>query len=342
MFRFRCSDVSCSSALRLPCVAATVLLTLTVGSGHAFAAWPLESSAEVLLAYGAEYVRDGSPATHSGLDLAGESGDQVLCPEAGVVSFVGRVPGVGGTILAMTVRTSDDLLVTLMPLASAAVAEGEQVAASDVVGTLAGAGDGSCASTHVHVSLRRGERYLDPTALLGPAPVAITLPVEEVGGGIEPAVPVKDPPVPTTVEPPCTVAEAPASERVPVTASAANPAPVESIADAPLPAQSPPTGEFAHSALAVDASPSGGRAAQQMTGRDPAPRSITMRPQEFRTAHGGRPAMRERSSMNPDLLAGPALFAAGLLAMWPLWRRKGHPVPDVRPEFDDVAAAVSR
>ena len=69
----------------------------------------------------------------------------VRAPLSGRVSFAGRVPGAGGgTVLAVTIATASGS-VTLMPLASASVKAGAELAEGDSVGTLDGNGDASSA-----------------------------------------------------------------------------------------------------------------------------------------------------------------------------------------------------
>lgn len=129
-------------------------------------------SAGVQLGFGATYpAADGTAATHRGIDLAGEAGDEVVAPLAGEVTFVGRVPGAGGTtVLAVTIRTARGS-VTLLPLEQAVVSRGATVAEGQPVAALATGGDASSSATHLHMGLRTGSLYLDPTGMLTP-PVA--------------------------------------------------------------------------------------------------------------------------------------------------------------------------
>ena len=61
---------------------------------------------------------------------------------------------------------------------------GTRVAAGSVVGTVQGPADGGavashCAATCVHWGVRRGQRYVDPLALLGERPPIVLLPLGE-------------------------------------------------------------------------------------------------------------------------------------------------------------------
>jgi hypothetical protein len=181
------------------------LAALLAGPQQAFAAettWPLQSPSAVLLAYGEAY----SGRTHSGVDLRAGAGDRVVAPCAASVAFAGRVPaGVGQTCLAITLALPDGRSMTLMPLATAAVTAGSEVGAGAKIGEIAAAGDGSCAESHLHVGLRRGDTYLDPMTLL----------VAPVVGASEPQ------------------PQAASSAEAPVVGGAASPSPV-AVAPAPV------------------------------------------------------------------------------------------------------------
>ncbi len=139
----------------------------------ALARSPLASGAtEVRLGFGATYAAaDGKSSTHRGLDLVGEEGAEVVAPLAGEVTFVGRVPGAGGTtVLATSIRTAQGS-VTLLPLDRVMVVRGATVEEGEQVATLAADGDVSSSATHLHLGLRMGNLYLDPTSLM-PVPIA--------------------------------------------------------------------------------------------------------------------------------------------------------------------------
>ena len=127
----------------------------------------LASQNEVLLCYGATYAVGGIQRTHRGADVAPGEDDTAHSFTSGEVSFAGRIPAdEGGSVFAVTVRTSDGLLVTVHPLSEVWVGEGETVCTGDGLGQVAASGDSSVADTHVHVSARRGDTYLDPSFLI--------------------------------------------------------------------------------------------------------------------------------------------------------------------------------
>jgi hypothetical protein len=173
--------------------AAVIALACVASSAHA-TGWvaPVEGC-EIVTAFGAVY----SGKTHRGVDLAASAGAEVSTPAAGRVTFAGRVPADGGgTCGAVTVEIADGLRVSLLPLGDVFVSAGEGLSAGEVVGTIAAAGDDSHAMPHLHLGLRRGDTYLDPTGLL---PVVSGAPAAPEPPGPPDIVP--DPDVPPGVEP---------------------------------------------------------------------------------------------------------------------------------------------
>ena len=136
------------------------------------------SSSAVSLGFGESYAApDGSSCVHRGIDVALGSGARVEAPLDGTVRFAGRVPGPhGGSVLAVTIETERGA-VSLLPLAELSAGRGDEVERGEAVGLLADSGDPSSAGSHLHVGLRRGDLYVDPSVLLeaaapAPAPVA--------------------------------------------------------------------------------------------------------------------------------------------------------------------------
>ncbi|QJW37112.1 M23 family metallopeptidase [Cellulosimicrobium protaetiae] len=114
---------------------------------------------------------------HRGVDLAATPGAPVRSPAPGVVTFAGPVAGRG-----VVVVTHDDGLRTSLEPVTGVVPRGSRVAAGAVVGTLQASQDalGShCPGTCVHWGVRRGDRYVDPLALLGDRPPIVLLPLGE-------------------------------------------------------------------------------------------------------------------------------------------------------------------
>ncbi len=144
-------------------VAAVMLDALAVA---AFAA-----PGAALLGFGSEYAApDGSTCVHRGVDVGAAPGSSFDAPVTGTVKFAGRVPGPhGGSVRAVTLETADGT-VSMLPFEDLSVAKGDVVEAGDRVGRVAQDGDPSSSDPHVHLSLRHGDLYVDPSVLLA-API---------------------------------------------------------------------------------------------------------------------------------------------------------------------------
>ncbi len=129
-------------------------------------------AAAVVRPVAGEVVRPFDPpdsafgAGHRGVDLRAVPGEDVRSPLAGTVAFAGRVAGAGW----VTIDHGGGLATTYGVLDDLAVAEGQPVAAGDVLGRVA-AGRG-----HLDWGARRDGRYVDPLGLLGRWRVALVDP----------------------------------------------------------------------------------------------------------------------------------------------------------------------
>jgi murein DD-endopeptidase MepM/ murein hydrolase activator NlpD len=141
--------------LALPAAAIPPRAVAVAGYG-----WPLRPGPDRI-------VRDFDPpprpwlAGNRGVDLAGRVDQRVYAAAAGVVSFAGRVAGIGTVSV-----TSGPLRTTYQPL-RVRVRVGERVSRRTVLGRLALAGSHCLPAACLHWGLLRGSLYLDPLALLG-------------------------------------------------------------------------------------------------------------------------------------------------------------------------------
>jgi murein DD-endopeptidase MepM/ murein hydrolase activator NlpD len=92
---------------------------------------------------------------HRGVDYATEPGEAVHAIGSGTVTFAGQV----AHLRFVTIRHPDGLDSTYSYLATIAVRRGQHVAQGDVVGLAGGT---------LHLGVRRGAVYLDPTGLFHP------------------------------------------------------------------------------------------------------------------------------------------------------------------------------
>lgn len=171
-------------------LAVSVLVWLAVAAcapAHAAEWSPPVAGCVIVTPYGVSCAS----GTHRGVDLAAAAGAEAASPASGVITFAGRVPADGGgTCGAVTIELGDGLRVSLLPLGDVFVTAGDQVGAGEVVGTVADRGDDSCPGPHLHLGLRRGDTYLDPTGFL---PIAGGGHAAEPPADLVPATPGTDP-----------------------------------------------------------------------------------------------------------------------------------------------------
>jgi hypothetical protein len=336
-------------------------------------AWPLAEDCEVALAYGQPYTGpDGAARTHTGLDLHAEHGVAALSVVGGTVAFAGRIPaGAGASTLAVTIEAADGLRYTVLPLESLDVGAGDAVEAGTELGALAQGGDDSTASTHLHVSVRRGETYLDPMSVLErpvmvapepqpepPVQAPETPPLDEPVIPVEPAVPpvVLAPvdgasdPAGVQAEPvsvPSALGQTADGRTAPAqTVSAGSPSSVAGSASRPVGSaeaglwqSNVPTADSAGPALA---SPAAAARATRVRSCDPL-ESVS----RTRDAAADVPAPPSRAprvaNRHLSQVGAVALCAPALAALWPLFRRRSPVFTQcVIARGDDVAAAVGR
>ena len=122
--------------------------------------WPLKPAS---LSAGFDRPAQNWLPGHRGVDLVGQSGDQVLAAGNGVVTFAGLVAGKGVVVIK-----HGRLRTTYEPVA-ASVTVGSRVRVGDVIGTLS-PGESHCATQTtvrcLHWGLLRGEKYLNPLSLI--------------------------------------------------------------------------------------------------------------------------------------------------------------------------------
>jgi murein DD-endopeptidase MepM/ murein hydrolase activator NlpD len=102
-------------------------------------------------------------AGHRGIDIAVPFGTSILAPEAGTVSFAGRVGGE----LFVTIDHGGGLSSTYSWLSSAAVRKNDVVARGQSIGST-GSGHPGSVVPHLHLGVRLGGQYLDPLTYLSP------------------------------------------------------------------------------------------------------------------------------------------------------------------------------
>lgn len=126
-------------------------------------AWPVGGPSALRERFAAPPTRWA--AGHRGVDLAASPGTPVRAAAPGVVTFSGMVADRPVVTVTHPGSGTPPLRTTYLPVIGS-VPVGTPVAAGETIGEIA-VGSGHCASGCLHWGLLRGERYLDPLALLG-------------------------------------------------------------------------------------------------------------------------------------------------------------------------------
>ena len=202
---------------RLILASATTALAFLLLVPPAWAEWVWPVRGEMITPYrnGTDPYASGQ---HRGIDIAAATGTTVVAATSGEVRFAGTA---GSSGLTVSVRTADGRYdISYLHLSSAAVGEGDRVAAGQPLGAVGTTGTPSATEPHLHFGVRdAGSRhaYHDPLRFL-PPPTAAQPP--RGAPAPEPApVPISPGPAPAPVH-------APATRRVPVRAPAPRRVPV--------------------------------------------------------------------------------------------------------------------
>ena len=102
-------------------------------------------------------------AGHRGIDIAVPSGTTILAPDAGTVSFAGKVGGE----LFVTIDHGGGLSSTYSWISSTLVRKGDAVSRGQPFGTT-GAGHPGSSVPHLHLGAKLDGAYVDPLGLLPP------------------------------------------------------------------------------------------------------------------------------------------------------------------------------
>ncbi len=108
---------------------------------------------------------DGRHRFHAGLDLRAAYGQEVRAATEGVVTFAGEKPGYG---LVVEVSHGTGLETRYAHLSSAAVSQGEQVRAGDVIAR--SGRSGRATGPHLHFEVRQHGQPVDPGRVAGLLP----------------------------------------------------------------------------------------------------------------------------------------------------------------------------
>lgn len=144
-----------------PAVDAPDTLTVDGASASAFGTWPWPVIGPVIRAYDPPTSPYG--AGHRGIDIAVPFATAILAPEAGTVSFAGRVGG----DLFVTIDHGGGLASTYSWLSATSVHKGDLVALGQRIGST-GTGHPGATVPHLHLGVKLDGEYLDPLNVLTP------------------------------------------------------------------------------------------------------------------------------------------------------------------------------
>jgi Peptidase family M23 len=145
-----------------------VLLFVFLAWAPAAYAWSRPVQGPVLQPFAYDEAHPYASGQHRGVDLGADSGETVVAPAAGTVSFAGTVPTNGKSV---TIETADGYSVTLTHLGSIGVVKGAAVGEQDAIGTVGPSGTPEVDGPYVHLGIRvtaDPNGYVDPLGLLPP------------------------------------------------------------------------------------------------------------------------------------------------------------------------------
>lgn len=120
--------------------------------------WPLIGN--ITSRYGYRQLRVSGSNFHSGLDIDGETGDPIRAAHAGTVTFAGWHGGYGYLVIV----TSGNTEYYYAHASAVKVAEGDRVAAGDVVALVGSTGNST--GSHLHFEIRVDGETIDPLPVL--------------------------------------------------------------------------------------------------------------------------------------------------------------------------------
>ena len=100
---------------------------------------------------------------HTGIDIEGQSGENVLASGNGLVTYIGFSP-IGGRTLV--IRHNEKIKTTYLNLEQIPVSKGSLVSQGDRIATIGAEDDPSSETTHLHFGVIYDEKYLDPEDIL--------------------------------------------------------------------------------------------------------------------------------------------------------------------------------
>lgn len=168
-------------------VAAAVAALALAAPARAGGKWTWPVRGHVLTVYENDNARPYAGGMHRGIDIAADSGTEVVAARAGTVTFAGALGSAGNVVAIRDARYATSYL----HLSDVSVSRGDRVAMGARVGEVGTTGRRSVPAPHLHFGVRVEDRYVDPLSVLpplrganravpaGPVPVPAPLRVQE-------------------------------------------------------------------------------------------------------------------------------------------------------------------
>ncbi len=125
----------------------------------------LPLSGDVAVRFRQEYFDEVELVTrkHTGIDIAGKSGDMVRASGNGIVAYTG-FSAIGGR--TVVIKHNDNIRSTYLNILDCFVTKGERVSQGDILASIGAADDPSLKESHLHFGIIYMDSYLDPEDVL--------------------------------------------------------------------------------------------------------------------------------------------------------------------------------
>jgi murein DD-endopeptidase MepM/ murein hydrolase activator NlpD len=125
----------------------------------------LPLSGELTVGFRQEYFDEIELVTrkHTGVDIAGRSGDAVMASGNGTVAYTG-FSAIGGR--TVVIKHNENIRSTYLNILDCFVTKGERVSQGDIIASIGAVDDPSLKESHLHFGIIYMDSYLDPEDVL--------------------------------------------------------------------------------------------------------------------------------------------------------------------------------
>jgi murein DD-endopeptidase MepM/ murein hydrolase activator NlpD len=159
-----------SNILSFLIVAALIILPMLLFPGTIYCSYKSPfiipvTSGNIIVGFRESYIDKAEQVErkHTGIDIEGQSDENVFASGNGSVVYIGFSP-IGGRTLV--IRHNEKIKTTYLNLEQILVSKGSQVSQGDKIATIGAGDDPSSETIHLHFGIIYGDKYLDPEDLL--------------------------------------------------------------------------------------------------------------------------------------------------------------------------------